>query len=339
LTENPLIKPFSTTGIGSLPHANAEEAVDLVLESMDIPFWPQLPALGFRELMLPQYSEGMPGLVVDEARGDVLVERNEEEIQRFYETCTEDARIAISEDYAKGFHTFMRKVEGREFALLKGHITGPLTFTLSLKDTSGRPVYFDEELREISLMLLNAKARWQIAELGRYADKVIIFIDEPILSALGSTSYVGVSNEEALRLLQETTDAIRNARGIPGIHCCGRADWPLVLDSGVDIMNFDAYAFADTLGIYPDDVEAFLEAHGTLAWGIVPTTEDIQNEDEGSIIKLFDRAMEVLSEKIPGDLLMKNIVLTPSCGTGGRTVKETRKIFKLLGALKEAKTK
>jgi hypothetical protein len=339
LTENQSIKPFSTTGIGSLPHADAEEAVDLVLSSFDIPFWPQLPKLGFRELMLPQYSEGMPGLVVDKARGEVFVERNEEEMQRFYETCTEDTKIAISEDYAKGFHTFVRKVEDNEFALLKGHITGPLTFTLSLKDRGGRPVYFDEELREMSLMLLSAKARWQIAELGRFADRVIIFIDEPILSALGSTSYVGVSNDEALRLLQTAADAIKDAGGIAGIHCCGRADWPLVIDSGVDIVNFDAYSFADTLGIYPDDVEAFLEADGILAWGIVPTTDDIQNEDEGSIVKLFDRAMDTLSEKIPGELLRKNIVLTPSCGTGSRTVKETGKIFKILRALKEAETK
>jgi methionine synthase II (cobalamin-independent) len=339
LTENPIIKPFSTTGIGSLPHADAREAVNLVLESFDIPFWPQLPQLGFRGLMIPQYSEGMPGLLVDEGRGEVLIERNEEETQRFYETCTEDAKIAISEDYAKGLHTFLRKVDGRDFNLLKGHITGPLTYTLGLKDTDGRPIYFDEELREISLMLLNAKARWQIAELGRYADKVIIFIDEPILSALGSTSYVGVSNEEALRLLQVTADAIKDAGGIAGIHCCGRADWPLVMDSGVDIMNFDAYSFADTLGIYPDDVEAFLEADGVLAWGIVPTTEDIENEDEESIIRLFDRAMDFLSKTIPGELLARNIVLTPSCGTGSRTVEETQKIFRLLRALKEAETR
>ncbi len=341
MTESPLIKPFSTTGIGSLPHDDAEAAVDLVLSSFDIPFWPQLPMLGFRELMLPQYAEGMPGLVVDGARGDVFVERNEEEMQRFYETCAEDTKIAISEDYAKGFHTFIRKIEGRKFDLLKGHVTGPLTFTLSLKDSSGRPAYFDEELREISLMLLGAKARWQIAELGKFADRVIIFIDEPILSALGSTSYMGVSNDEALRLLQSAADAIKDSGGIAGIHCCGRADWPLVMDSGVDIMNFDAYSFADTLGIYPDDVEAFLEANGMLAWGIVPTLDPdaLERTTEESILRLFDDAIGILSEKIPGELLLKNIMLTPACGTGGRTVEETVKIFRLLRELKEAKTK
>ncbi len=198
------------------------------------------------------------------------------------------------------------------------------------------PIYFDEEFREISLMLLCAKARWQVAQMGRFAEKVIIFIDEPILSALGSTSYVGVSNEEALRLLRETSEAIRGVGGIPGIHCCGRADWPLVMDSGVDIMNFDAYAFADTLGIYPGDVEAFLDAGGLLAWGIVPTTEDINNETLDSIERLFKGAMGKLSKNISRELLMNNIMLTPSCGMGSRTVEEKQKIFKLLSELKEA---
>jgi hypothetical protein len=331
---NPDIKPFSTTGIGSLPHRDPDEAVGLVLEAFDIPFWPQLPALGFRELMIPQYSEGMPGLRIKGE--DVLVESNEEEIQRFYETCGDDAKIAISEEYSKGFYSFLKMVEGRNFEFLKGHITGPLTFALGLKDAGGRPIYFDEEFREISLMLLCAKARWQVAQLGRFAERVIIFIDEPILSALGSTSYVGVSNEEALRLLSQTADAIRSAGGIPGIHCCGRADWPLVMDSGVDIMNFDAYAFADTLGIYPGDVEAFLDAGGILAWGIVPTTEDINNETLDSIERLFKGAMGKLSKNISRELLMNNIMLTPSCGTGSRSLEETQKIFSLLSELKEA---
>lgn len=333
------IKPFSTTGIGSLPHTDAAEAVELVLGSFDIPFWPQLPRLGFRELMIPQYSEGMPGLRVDEAKGDVSVERDEEEIRRFYEASGEESRVAISEDYAKGLHAFLKKIEGRSFDLLKGHITGPLTYTLGLQDEEGKPAYFDEELREIALMLLGAKARWQVDVLGKSAEKVIIFIDEPILSALGSTSYVGVSNDEALRLLRQTSDTIREAGGIPGIHCCGRADWPLVMDSGVDIMNFDAYEFAHTLGIYPAEVTAFLEGGGIIAWGIVPTTDDINKESGESVAERFGEAVDGLSEGIPGDLLLRNIMLTPSCGTGSRTVEETRKIFEILGELKEAVAK
>jgi len=330
------IKPFSTTGIGSLPHRRASEAVELTLGSLDIPFWPQLPHVSFREQMIPQYSEGMPSIKIDEKKESVWIERNDEEIARSYESLGVDARVAISEDYAKGLYKFLDAIKARRFEILKGHITGPLTFTLGLKDKDGRVLFYDEELREIALMLLKAKARWQVDALGAFAKGVIIFIDEPILSALGTSAYLGVSSEEVSRMLSETAEAIRQVGGISGIHCCGRADWPVVLKSGVDIMNFDAYSFGDTLAMYPAEVTAFLERGGYLAWGIVPTSDDIDKENEDSIIALFHkRVQEITSAGVPRELLLKRIILTPSCGTGSRTVEQTMKIFQILMGLKE----
>jgi methionine synthase II (cobalamin-independent) len=333
------IKPFSTTGIGSLPYLSADEAAALALQSLDIPFWPQLPKVSFRELMIPQYVEGMPSVKFDEQRQEIWVERDEEEITRFYETTADDARIAISEDYAHGLYAFLRLVKGRRFDILKGHITGPLTFTLGLNDREGKPVYYDEELREISGMLLRAKARWQVDLLGQHAGKVIIFIDEPILSALGGTTYMGVTREETLRLLGEVAGAIREAGGLAGIHCCGRAEWPLVMEAGPDIMNFDAYDFGDTLNIYPGEVRAFLEGGGYLAWGIVPTTDDIGKETEESVTRLFFERLEAMAKHVPEELIRSRILLTPSCGTGSRSVEETLKIFQILMRLKEAVTR
>ena len=38
------------TAIGSFPHKDAGEACDLILKSIpDIPIWPQLPAIDFRD--------------------------------------------------------------------------------------------------------------------------------------------------------------------------------------------------------------------------------------------------------------------------------------------------
>lgn len=327
--------PFSTTGIGSLPHTNPEEACSLVLDTFDIPFWPQLPGLSFRESMVPQFSEGMPSLRVDEQREALWVEKNDAALQRFYENYSAGQELPVSEDYAKGFHAFIKALGNKHFRYLKGHVTGPLTFTLGLKDSAGRLVYFDEELREIALIVLKAKIKWQIEILKRMADKVVIFIDEPILSALGSSSYIGVAPEEALRLLTEISDAVKESEGIPGIHCCSKADWPLVINSGVDIISFDAYDYIDSVSLYPAEFTAFLRGGGYLAWGIVPTTEAINEENAGSIKRRFDGGLERLSKSMPADLLLSRILLTPSCGTGSRTVEETEKVFSILVELKE----
>jgi len=334
-----MFEPFTTTGIGSLPHHSVTDGCRLVLSSFDIPFWPQFPRISFKEFMIPQYAEGLPFLRMDAEKQMVWVDRNSsDELDRFYESCTPECRIAISEDHAQGLHALLRMIKGRRFPYLKGHVTGPLTFSLGLKDISGKALYFDEEFREISLMLLQAKTRWQIDMLRQHADKVIIFIDEPILSALGSTSYLGVNSEETLRLLREVATTIKAEGGIAGIHCCGNADWPLVMQSGADIVNFDAYDYLDTLALYHEECRNFLEQGGFFAWGIVPTSDAIAVENPDSLRRRFQQGIRRLSENIPRNLLLSRMLLTPSCGTGSRSVDETVKIFQLLIRMKEEMT-
>ncbi|MCX7914125.1 MAG: hypothetical protein N2511_06025, partial [Thermodesulfovibrionales bacterium] len=331
--------PYSTTGIGSLPHTLTSEACDLIFKSVDIPFWPQLPRLSFKESMIIQFSEGMPFLRINEEEKSVTIIRDSsDELERFYEAYNENTKIAISEDYAKGLHRFLKIIRSRRLNFLKGHITGPITYTLSLKDGSGRYIYFDEELREVAHMLLKAKVRWQLEVFKPCCENVIIFIDEPILSAIGSSSYIGVDSNEILRLLMELVATIKQNGGIAGIHCCGRFDFPLVIKSGVDIISFDAYDYSDLLLIYHAEIKEFLERGNYLAWGIVPTTEIIQHLEEKNIISLLSNAMKILYKEVSPQLVNSQILLTPSCGTASRTVGESIRVFQLLMRLKEAFT-
>lgn len=333
------IEPFSTTGIGSMPHTISTDACELILKSVDIPFWPQLPKLSFKESMIAQFSEGMPFLKIDEKGESVAVIRDDsDELERFYESCDENAKIAISEDYAKGLHRFLKIIKSRKFKFLKGHVTGPITYTLSLKDGSGRFIYFDEELREVSTMLLKSKIRWQYEVFKPYCDNFIIFIDEPILSAVGSSSYLGVDFNEVLRLLEETVATIKNIGGIAGIHCCGKFDIPLAIRAGVEILSFDAYDYSELLLIYHSEIREFLEKGNYLAWGIVPSSDIIQYLEEKNLVNLLNNTLKIVYKKVPQELLNSQILLTPSCGAASRKVSEAIRIFQLLMRLKEAFT-
>ncbi len=327
---------FSTTGIGSMPHTDAGSACDLILGSVDIPFWPQLPKRSFRELMIPQYSEGMPGVRLDDSGSKIWVDQgSSDEINEFYDTYSDSTLLPISEGYAEGFKVFTGKIAGNRFPAIKGHITGPLTYTLGLKDEEGRPVYFNEELREIAIMVLVSKARWQIEELGSFCDKVMIFIDEPILSALGTSSYVGVSNEEAQRLLSETVKGIKEAGGVSAIHCCGKADWQMVEESGIDVVNFDAYDYFDNFSIYTDPLSDFLDRGGRIAWGIVPTNDAIGDASLDVLADTLREQFGQLSKRLGREDLASRVILTPSCGAGSLTVVESEKVFGLLRELKQ----
>jgi hypothetical protein len=331
-----MFQSFNTTGIGSLPHIDPVEACKLILDSMDIPFWPQLPHRSFFELMVPQYSEGFPFIKIEDE--NIHIEQAEEQaVSAFYEAVADQAGFPMSREYAAGFHTFIDILEqrGRKFDTVKGHVTGPLTFALSLTDKQKRPVYFDEELRELSLELLKGKVSWQIEKLRPYAENVLIFIDEPILSALGTSTYIGVSTDEASRMLREIIMHIKERGGIAGIHCCGKADWPLILSSGIDVFNYDSYFFWDTLSIYPEEVKEFINNGGVIAWGVVPTTDVIREVTLDGLGEQLERGLTSLEKTgIPGDKLRNQALLTPSCGTGSLKIEDALKVFSLLKDLR-----
>jgi hypothetical protein len=195
-------------------------------------------------------------------------------------------------------------------------------------------------MRELSLELLKGKVSWQIDVLKPFAEKVLIFVDEPILTALGTSTYIGVSNEEASRMLKEIVDYIHECGGLAGIHCCGKADWPLVLSSGIDVFNFDAFDYGDTLGMYPEEITSFLNNKGFIAWGIVPTTDAIKEVTFGLLRERLENGLTSLEKVgIPGEILRQQALITPSCGTGSLDVKDALKVFSLLKELRNSYVK
>jgi len=329
---------FRTTGIGSLPHTEPREACRIVFDSVDIPFWPQLPHRSFHELMVAQYSEGFPFIRI---RGeDIYVERSDgNAIASFYEAIAENKGFPISEAYAAGLHAFIEilKKMDRRLEMVKGHVTGPLTFTLSLTNTGKRPIFFDEELRELSLELLKGKVRWQVEMLGKYADKVLIFVDEPILSALGSSTYIGVDRSEATRLLREIVKHIKDSGAVAGVHCCSKGDWELVLSSMPDIFSFDSYFYWDSLEIYPDEIRGFIDRGGYIAWGIIPTTEAIRNVTLKGLKEQLQRGLSAVQRMgVSPEKVSRQSILTPSCGTGSMRREDAERVFKLLRELRDS---
>jgi methionine synthase II (cobalamin-independent) len=333
-----MFQSFNTTGIGSFPHTDPDEACKVILESVDIPFWPQLPHRSFHELMVPQYSEGFPFIKI-EGEHIYINTAEENELSEFYEAIANKTGFPISEDYAAGLYAFLDilKHQNQRLDVIKGHITGPLTFALSLTDNQKRPIYFDEEMRELSLELLKGKVSWQIDKLKPFAEKVLIFVDEPILSALGTSTYIGVNTEEASRMLKEIVKHVKECGGIAGIHCCGKADWPLVLSTGIDVFNYDSFFFWDTLSIYPDEINAFINNNGFIAWGVVPTTDVIRGVNLQGLKEQLERGLTSLEKiGIPKDKLRQQVLITPSCGTGSLETVDTLKVFSLLKDLRNS---
>jgi methionine synthase II (cobalamin-independent) len=326
------------TGIGSMPVEDADQAVSLSLRYLpEAPIWPQLPKRGFREHMDGQYSEALPGLVIDETKQRFSFDTSRDltpELERFFERylAGDHAFFRISEDYAAGFYGFLRALrkglpQGARF--LKGHITGPLTAGISFKDGTGRDIIHNDLLFDAVVKGLSMKALWQIETFREFGLPVIIFIDEPAMESLGS-AFSAASPEMVAEKLNEIIDVIHEQGGIAGIHCCGNADWPLIFRTRVDIVNFDAFGYAERVLLYPEDIKAFFARGGSLAWGIVPTGAFTGNETADGLLEKLDASMQRLeSSGIGRTTILRQALITPSCGMGSLTPGQAEAILKL----------
>jgi hypothetical protein len=72
-----------------------------------------------------------------------------------------------------------------------------------------------------------------------------------------------------------------------------------------------------------------------LAWGIVPTSEKINEETPETLVEKLKAVIENLASKgIDEGLIWEKCLLTPSCGTGSLPVGLSEKIFQSLADVK-----
>jgi len=186
---------MATTGIGSVPFTNGNDGTTFLFNAgLSIPFWPQLPKRCFAEEMIPQYSEGMPCVRVEAEQERILLDpsNRDTELEEFYtKFMAEDPDLfPISCGVADGLYAFQRLAANRKWPVVKGHTTGPVTFCTGIYDKDKNPLYSDADLRDAAVKTIVRKVQWQINFLKPFAtERVLIFVDEPVLAAFGSSTY------------------------------------------------------------------------------------------------------------------------------------------------------
>ncbi len=305
------------TIIGTMPHTDPELACRLIARYLkDIPAWPQLPKRSFLENMYVQYSEGFPGLVVDTKEKRIFVDRSRDltkPLEAFYGAYLENdaAKFPMSLEHAAGLYSFLN-LENLRPRAVKGQVTGPVTWGMTVTDKERRAIIYDDVLGDMVAKLLRLKASWQEKELSRVSKNTIVFVDEPYMSAFGSVGLL-LSKEKIISLLEEVFAGIS---GLKSIHCCGNTDWSIILETSADILSYDTYNYAQSLSIYPAETKKFLDRGGAIAWGIVPNeAESLAKE---SVASLKDRLEETMAPFTRQGIRFKDLIvqglLTPSCG-------------------------
>jgi len=322
------------TIIGSMPHTDPVKACSLVTQFLkDIPAWPQLPGRSYLENMYVQYSEGFPGVVVE--GNSIYIDRSQDldkSLEQLYSAYLENdfSKYPVSAEYAAGLYTFLN-LENLSPLAVKGHVTGPFSWGLTITDKDKRSIIYDDVLGDAAAKMLRLKASWQEKELSKISKNTIIFVDEPYMNSFGS-AFVSISREKVIGLLEEVFGGIV---GLKGVHCCGNTDWSVLLDTSIDILNFDAYNYAKSLTLYPAEVKKLLDRNGTIAWGIVPNAaESLAVETVASLKDRLEEAMAPFTRNgIRFRQLVEQGLLTPSCTLAGISEEASAQALELLTEL------
>lgn len=322
------------TGIGSLPHRDPQRAVKVVLEAVpQLPYWPQLPRRHPLENMYGQFLSGLPGL--DEEGSTPRIgdwDAFWQQLGGLLEAYLsgEDAPGSLPPERAAGLWALpAHRARLRQAAALKGQVTGPVSMGLSIWGPEGKPALYEERLMEAVVTLLRLKVRWQERFLRALHPVSLVFLDEPYLGTVGSAFY-GYDSRRARAYLAEV---LAEAQGLTGIHCCANTDWSLLLGLDVDVISFDAYFYFEPFALYAPALSAFLDRGGIVAWGIVPAqAERAREESAPALVERLEAYFSALAAAgVPRELLLKQGLVTPSCGLGSLREEEAEAILRLCG--------
>lgn len=344
--------------IGSLPHNDLTKAMNVVKKDFpQTPFFPQLKNINKNEDMIIQFLEGLPSFLPSKLENFTIDSDSEEffeDLETFftdYEKITSENNAEILEHYgiskyfSSSFEEFENIIKTTKPQFAKGQIVGPFTLATTLQDNNGKAVIYDETLKDIIVKLLSLKTLWQIKRIKKANPDTtpIIFMDEPSISQLGTSAYMTISEAEVIQMLKEISDIIKANGGISAIHCCGKCDWSIPMKAKIELLNPDAYTFAENFSIYYKMIENHLLSGGKIAWGLIPTldVDALRGTTLKNLIEKFEQAVKYLTNKrIDEKLIIDNSLITSSCGAGSLSIENAERAMDLVSELsKELKAR
>jgi hypothetical protein len=333
---------YMATGIGSVPFLDVEGTCKGILELCpNIPFWPQFVKRSPLEDMTIQASQGLP-LIKLKREGSIYLDpsdNQEDELINFYEHfMAEDTDyFAIDQEHASGLYTLLEMIRKRPHdygPYIKGQIVGPITFAGSLVDSTGRSALTNSEIMDAIVKGLAIKAWWLVKTMSVKGKRTLLFLDEPYLSGYGS-AFTPIQRQEVISYIGEVIDYVRSrSNAILGIHCCGNTDWSMIIETGVDIVSFDAFDYLDYFLLYKNEIIRLLRNGGAVAWGVVPTVHFTGKETVGYLKARLEEGLHRFYEwGLDRDMVAERSLVTPACGVGSIEPPVANRIFELLSGL------
>jgi len=321
---------FTAAPMGAVPYRSMDRAIGSIFSH-----FPIAPCLPVTTRSSRWMLEGIPCLIVDRRKRTICMDctqERENELLEFYDEYEKGnlEYFGTSHETAPfiyGAIEWVRRNASEQMKWFLVHLAGPPLLGDIIKQANGIPVFFDESLRDVIIKAVNMKTLWLVDRFQNVLPGIQIIPD------LSETTLVKFTSAQGTGLREDLIDAI-NA-GFEGIdcprfvHCCANIDWSLLTDSSVDIINFDAYQYAESASLYAKEFRKFVDRGGMIGWGIVPVISDLlASEGVDSLVDRLQKSIDYFVRAgIEEEKLANASWVMPSCETILLTVEESDRVF------------
>lgn len=291
------------TGMGGLPHRDADEAVAFSLRAMEMPSIPSLPRRSPAESAIAQAMMGMQGITIGQY-GSISVHPDQVD-------PLAPVRTDLQHDAYQGFRTFLDAAKGRQ-GWVKWQFVGPVTFGMALM-RAGVPM---SEAFESAVRCVRDKVEFLIRTVDRALPgcRQLVFIEEEALVDLMHPGFP-IAPDTAIDLVSGALAAIETD-AVAGLHVCGMGDIPTQLAAGPGVISLPARTEVVENAGY---LVRFMERGGFIAWGAVPTNGPILGSAERPWRNLAQVWCELVQRGADPAMLRRQSIITPDCGLESHT--------------------
>jgi hypothetical protein len=326
----------AVTGVGSVPHTDPARAIEFVARAApEVPFWPQLRRRSPREAMFPQtFGDAIRHLIA--VRGEYEFALPTDHVGRFAAALERDGGRLLPAN-AAGFDPFVGALRAGAFPrarAAKGHAMGPVTLACSMS-VGGTPAIEDAEMRALLQDHVVRVACRQAGLLQPHVPTVIVVLDEAYLGmALRSKPE---RTPLMLDLLRETILRIRRPGVLVGLHCCDQIPFAVLETLAPDVYSFDAWSGGDVMS-GDEAAHRFVMTGGRVAWGWIPTLDDLSSFDAGAVVARWENAASRLAARggVDAERLLATSLVTASCGLAGSSEATCARSFELAAEVSRA---
>ena len=310
----PAVLPaLATFGIGSLPHTDGDAALACAF-CLDIPTLPQLPMRDPQEFMLAAALRGFPGARSD--GGGMVFVSPERKAKEEHTAGRLAPSHALTDD-------FFAQASARQAHFVKLQFAGPCTLQWLVSLEDGQGLWEDAPLAQAAVEFVRDRAVEGTLRARASGAVPLVFFDEPGLYALDPHE---PSHRARLAALALVVGDVQKVGAMVGLHCCADTAWKALMETGADVIAFDARLSLSQVLSEPATFE-FLTRGGRLAVGIVPTDAG----PDFSSRRAAKEALDVIHAQVPGHVslkaLLSSLCLTPACGLAMQRVDDAERVL------------